>query len=275
MFLKIEPNLKSLPKKSLKDDKERIKVSSKGKRLFSFLLDFIIALLIVNTISQIARKEHWDLALGFRDVYELIPFYGSILLLLFFRDIFGSSPGKFLLGMKICLINDYSNSPSFFVLLSRNIFLLIFPLEGVFLLKDGYARRYADKLFRTVVVDKKESLRPILRIFLGNIILFGFFSIAILFQRSNIEKSAAYQIAIETIRNDERLKKFMEKNPLIEEPEMHLDLRDKQRKSSVIGVRVGDEELGKSVKVFLELIENPKNWVVVDLVIEPFIKSSD
>ena len=68
---------------------------------------------------------------------------------------------------------------------------------------------------------------------------------------------------------------LLEENPIIEEPEMHLDLRDKQRKISVIGVRVGDEELGKSVKVFLELIENPKNWVVVDLIIEPFIKSSD
>ena len=149
------------------------------------------------------------------------------------------------------------------------------PLEGVFLLKDAFARRYADKLFRTVVIDKKKTLRPILRIFLGNIILFGFFSIAILFQRSNIEKSAAYQVAIETIRNDSRLMILLVKNPIIEEPEMHLDLRDKQRKNSVVGVRVGDEEFGKSVKVFLELIENPKNWVVVDLIIEPIFKSAD
>ena len=273
--MKIGLSLKSSQKKTLKDDKERVQVSSKGKRLFSFLLDFIIALLIVNTISQVTRKEHWDLAFEFRDFYELIPFYGSILLLLFFKDIFGSSPGKFLLGMKICLINDFSESPSFFVLISRNIFLLILPLEGGLLLKDVFARRYADKFFRTVVIDKKKTLRPILRIFLGNIILFGFFSIAILFQRSNIEKSAAYQVAIETIKNDSRLMILLEENPIIEEPEMHLDLRDKQRKNSVVGVRVGDEEFGKSVKVFLELIENPKNWVVVDLIIEPIFKSSD
>ena len=82
-------NLKNNNKNLGNNNGKRIKISSKGKRLFSFLLDFILALLFVNTISQVTRKEHWDLALQSSNFQELIPFYGSVFLLLFFKDIFG------------------------------------------------------------------------------------------------------------------------------------------------------------------------------------------
>ncbi len=260
-------------KKSGNNDDKRIKVSSKGKRLFSLLLDFIIALLFVNTISEITKKEHWDLVTQSRDFQELIPFYSSVLLMLIFKDILGNSPGKFLLGMKISAINDLSESPSIFVLLSRNIFLLILPLEGIILLRDDYARRFADKWHGTVVIDKKYPLRPILRIFLGNIIIFGFFSIAILFQRYSIEKSAAYQKAEEAIRNHDELITILEEYPILEEPEMHLDLRDNQIENSIVRVRVGDEGLGKVVIVSLKLQSNSKNWSVMNIKVEEISKS--
>ena len=249
-------------------NKNRFQVSSKGKRLFSLLLDFILALLIVNTISQIAKKNHWDLVIQSREIQELIPFYGSIILILLFKDILGRSPGKFLLGMKITVINDFSRSPPFFVLLSRNIFLIIFPLESFILLRDVYARRFADKWYGTVVIDKKDAIRPILRIFLGNIILFGFFTVAIFFQQSNIEKSAAFQIAEEAIRNHAGLKELLEEYPLIEEAEMSLDLSEEQRKNSVVRVRVGNEDIGNFVKVFLKLQNNPRSWIVVNVFVE-------
>ena len=256
----------------IKDD-GRLQVSSKGKRLFSFLLDSIIALLFVNTISEIFREEHWDLGMQTRDFQELIPFYGSVLLLLIFKDIFGNSPGKFLLGMKICEINNFSKSPSVFVLFSRNIFLLIFPLEGIILLRDDYARRFADKWLGTIVIDKKNHMRPILRIFLGNIIIFGFFTIAILFQRTSIEKSAAYQKAEEAIRNHAGLRIILDEYPSIEEPEMHLDFREDQSKNSIVRVRVGDQELGKSVEVSLKLFSNSNSWTVMNVSVEPIDKS--
>ncbi len=268
--------MKSSKKKRNDEDKDlRIKVSSKGKRLFSFLLDFVMALLFVNTITQVFRREHWDLAIKFRDFQDLIPFYGSVLLIFFLKDIFGCSLGKFLLGMRICVINNLSKSPSIFKLISRNIFLIIFPIEGIILLQDSYARRFADKLHGTLVIDKKNPMRPILRIFLGNIILFGFFAIAVIFQRSSIEKSAAYQKALESISDHAELQILLEKNPVIEEPEMHLDLRGEKSKNSIVQFRVGSEELGKLVKVFLTLQNNPKSWMVEDIIVEPIVKSWD
>jgi len=266
-------NLNVGGKNIVENDERRLKVSSKGKRLFSFLLDFIFALLFVNTFAQVFRKEHWDLFIQSRGFQELIPFYGSVLLLLIFKDIFGNSPGKFLLGMEISAINHLSKQPSIFVLLSRNIFLLILPLEGIILLRDVYARRFADKLFATVVIDKNNPIRPILRIFLGNIIIFGFFSMAILFQRSSIEKSAAFQKAEEAIRNHDGLRKILDEYPVLEETEMHLDLSSSQEKNSIVRVRVGNEELGKAVKVYLKLQINSNSWEVVNVLVEPIEKS--
>ena len=42
-------------------NQNRIQVSSKGKRLFALLIDFIFALLLANTIVHVFREEHWDI----------------------------------------------------------------------------------------------------------------------------------------------------------------------------------------------------------------------
>ena len=42
-------------------NQKRIQVSSKGKRLFALLIDFIFALLLANTIVYVFREEHWDI----------------------------------------------------------------------------------------------------------------------------------------------------------------------------------------------------------------------
>ena len=87
-------------------NQERIQVSSKGKRLFALLIDFIFALLLANTFVNVFREEHWDIASQTSGLYGLLPFYGGIVLVLFFKDIFGRSLGKILLGMTIKKIDD-------------------------------------------------------------------------------------------------------------------------------------------------------------------------
>ena len=76
-----------------------IQVSSKGKRLFALLLDFVFALLLANTLVQVFREEHWDLVTQTSGIYGLLPYYGGIALVLLFKDISGRSLGKILLGM--------------------------------------------------------------------------------------------------------------------------------------------------------------------------------
>ena len=83
--------------------------------------------------------------------------------------------------------------------------ILLFRVEGAVILRDNYARRLADKWWGTVVIDDRNALRGTLRILLGNIILFGFFSIAIISQRSGIEKTAVFQTAEKAIRSHDNV----------------------------------------------------------------------
>jgi len=253
----------------------RLQVSSSGKRLFALLLDFIFALLIANTFVQVFRKEHWDLVMQSSDLSDLLPFYGSIVLVLLFKDIFGRSPGKLLLGMTVRNIGNFSERPPLVVLLKRNLLLLLFPVEGVVLLRDDYARRLADKWWGTIVLDDQKAMRVILRILLGNIILFGFFSVAILFQRSSIEKTAAFQTAEKAIRSHPTLQLLLEQAPEIEEPEMHLDLRENTEKPSLVRARVGDEKSGKQVTVSLIFRNNPRGWEVLEVEVKPIGEVDD
>ena len=250
-------------------NQERIQVSSKGKRLFALLIDFIFALLLANTFVNVFREEHWDIASQTRGLYGLLPFYGGIVLVLFFKDFFGRSLGKILLGMTIKKIDDMEQQPTLAVLIKRNLMLLLFPVEGVVILRDSYARRLADKWWGTVVIDDRNALRGTLRILLGNIILFGFFSIAIISQRSGIEKTAIFQTAEQAIRSHEKLKPILEQYPAIEDPEMHLDLRKNTSNPSMVRARIGNEESGKRVIVSLIFRDNPPGWEVLEVVMEP------
>ena len=97
-------------------NQERIQVSSKGKRLFAVLIDFIFALLLANTFVNVFREEHWDIVTQTSGFYGLLPFYGGIVLVLLFKDIFGRSLGKILLGMTIRKIDDMEQQPTLAVL---------------------------------------------------------------------------------------------------------------------------------------------------------------
>ena len=191
-------------------NQNRIQVSSKGKRLFALLIDFIFALLLANTFVNVFRQEHWDLVTQTSGIYGLLPYYGGIALVILFKDISGKSLGKILLGMTIRNIDDLELQPTLAVLIKRNLMMLLFPVEGVVILRDSYARRLADKRWGTVVIDDRNALRGTLRILLGNIILFGFFSIAIISQRSGIEKTAIFQTTEQAIRYHEKLKPILE-----------------------------------------------------------------
>ena len=250
-------------------NQKRIQVTSKGKRLFALLIDFIFALLLANTFVNIFRQEHWDIVTQTSGIFGLLPYYGGIALVLLFKDISGRSLGKILLGMTIRKIDDLEQPPTLAVLIKRNLMILLFPVEGAVILQDSYARRLADKWWGTVVIDDQNAIRGTLRVLLGNIILFGFFSIAIISQRSGIEKTAIFQTAEQAIRSHEKLKPILEQYPAIEDPEMHLDLRKNTSNPSMVRALIGNEESGKRVIVSLIFSKNPPGWEVLEMVLEP------
>ena len=67
------------------------RAASKGKRLLALLLDFILALLLINTLDQFFRSEDWDLKMQTPGIEKILIFYGEIIFLMMIRDLWGLS----------------------------------------------------------------------------------------------------------------------------------------------------------------------------------------
>ena len=113
-----------------KENPRKPRVSSKGKRLLALLLDFILALLLVNTMEQFFRTEHWDLAVQARRFEQLSLFYGSIAGLMLIRDLAGNRPGRIMLGMTLRRLARFDEVPDLWTRLRRNLMLLLLPFDG-------------------------------------------------------------------------------------------------------------------------------------------------
>ena len=75
------------------------------------------------------------------------------------RDLWGSSPGRILMGISLRNFEDLNTTPGISTRLKRNLMLLLFPVEGLVLLKDSFAFRLADRWFKTAVL---ENPKPVL-----------------------------------------------------------------------------------------------------------------
>ena len=244
------------------------RISSKGKRLLALLLDFILALLLVNTMEQFFRTEYWDLAVQTRRFEQLSLFYGSIAGLMLIRDLAGNSPGRIMLGMTLRRLARFDEVPDLWTRLRRNLMLLLLPIEGISLLIDPYANRLSDRWLGTVVLDHPKPLRVSMRLLFGNLIFFGFFTAAILLQKSALKQTAAHQAAEKAIRNHPELTLLLSRFPGLEETEMSLDLRDSSTPSMMRTV-VGKGKQRTRVQVFLQQKADARSWQVSEIRLEP------
>ena len=244
------------------------RAASKGKRLLALLLDFILALLLMNTLDQFFRSEDWDLKMQTPGVEKILIFYGGIIFLMVIRDLWGSSPGRILMGISLRNFEDLNTTPGISTRLKRNLMLLLFPVEGFVLLKDSFAFRLADRWFKTAVLEHPKPMRVALRLLLGNLLFFAFFGAAILLQKSSLEKTAAYKIAEKSIRSHPELTLLLNRFPDFEETEMSLDLRNPSS-LSMLETTVGKGKLRNKVRVDLSLAGEPLSWEVMKVEIIP------
>ncbi len=233
------------------------RAASKGKRLLALLLDFILALLLMNTLDQF-----------FPGVEKMLIFYGGIIFLMVIRDLWGSSPGRILMGISLRNFEDLNTTPGISTRLKRNLMLLLFPVEGLVLLKDSFAFRLADRWFKTAVLEHPKPMRVALRLLLGNLLFFAFFGAAILLQKSSLEKTAAYKTAEKSIRSHPELTLLLNRFPDFEETEMSLDLRNPSS-LSMLETTVGKGKLRNKVRVDLSLAGEPLSWEVMKVEIIP------
>jgi hypothetical protein len=258
-----------------KDPKHlKSRVAPKGKRLLALLLDFILALLLMNTLDQFFRNEDWDLSIQTLGGAKILLFYTGIFFLMVIRDLFGSSPGRILMGISLRNFVDLQTTPRVIKRILRNFMLLLLPLEGVMLLKDPFALRLADRLFKTVILEHPKPMRIALRLLFGNLLFFSFFGTAILLQKSALAKTAAFKTAEQVIRTHPELTLLLNRFPELEETEMSLDLRKPSGKSLML-TTVGQGNQRNKVRVELQLKRKPLRWDVIKIEIKPYTSSSN
>ena len=150
-----------------------------------------VALLIEATVLLIVVYPLIWWGLGDAIVYDLpdtpigpIRLHGETIVpacLLMFRDVFGTSPGKRLLGLRVvdASTEEAGRSPSFGQRILRNVPLLLVGLmwivEFVAAKDDVKLRRYGDMLAKTEVVDVRPSIAdwPWAWILLGTVLACG------------------------------------------------------------------------------------------------------
>ena len=172
------------------------------------------------------------------------------------------------MGISLRNFEDLNTTPGISTRLKRNLMLLLFPVEGLVLLKDSFAFRLADRWFKTAVLEHPKPMRVALRLLLGNLLFFAFFGAAILLQKSSLEKTAAYKTAEKSIRSHPELTLLLNRFPDFEETEMSLDLRNPSS-LSMLETTVGKGKLRNKVRVDLSLEGEPLTWEVLKVEIIP------
>ena len=118
-----------------------------NKRILAFLIDFLIAMLLIAIIGSISMINFTSIILS--------KIYGIVLIVsvfsLYFKDIInGKSVGKRI--MKIKVVDFKENTPSTFRLFIRNVTLCIWPIEFLRVLLGK--ERFGDIIAKTKVVQQ-------------------------------------------------------------------------------------------------------------------------
>lgn len=183
--------------------KGEIIIATTGKRLVSFLVDYFIIILLMMGVHPLFLPTDWDMIPYQNVMGELYPMYLIGLAALLCKDVVqGISPGKALLNLRVSQTDEKFSYTSPKSLITRNLFLVIFPIELLLMVLDKKSRRLGDKYTNTIVIE--EIGEPEFRIqgvrILSVIVLFiGLWLLFTFSTPVGIKKSSGYQLSKEVI----------------------------------------------------------------------------
>ncbi|MFZ4454727.1 MAG: RDD family protein [Bacteroidales bacterium] len=182
--------------------------SSRKRRIAAFLIDhFVMTFLMVALIFVIQGASFFednDLE-SIQSVMLTVMIPGMVLY--FAKDsINGVSIGKWIMGIVVKSDDvDFSN-PSFWKLFTRNIFIIIWPVEFIVLAISQDKKRIGDSVCKTVVLQNPNQSKLIYRVFafIGIGAFFYLFTYEILIKKQ-IMNSESYKAGISGIQKNKTI----------------------------------------------------------------------
>ncbi|CAH8283155.1 putative RDD family membrane protein YckC [Mariniflexile fucanivorans] len=182
-------------------------LSSRKRRIAAFIIDhFVFTFLIVGTVFL-------SLGTDFRDENNLSNLISKMLptmligfLVYFAKDsIRGISPGKWIMGIMVRNENNPNEVPALGKLFTRNLFLIIWPVEFIVLASNQEKKRLGDKIAKAIVVKNPTKAKSLPRILALVGIGIAFFTFTFLFAGSAMKNSDAYKVAVSEIEQNEEI----------------------------------------------------------------------
>ena len=192
-------------------DKKKV---SLGKRIGAFLIDHTLFTLICMLIF-IPKLVDDPSEFANNFITQLNLMLAFAFLLYTIKDIInGQSIGKRILKISVRKYNAYDEKPSILSLLARNMFIYIWPIEAVILLKHKDNRRLGDIICKTQVINvpfetttttKKSNIKRIVLIITTVLIaLLMFFTLIF----TGLKNSSAYKTSINYIEQNAEINKI-------------------------------------------------------------------
>lgn len=182
-------------------------LSSRKRRIVAFLIDhFTFTFLIVGIVFLSLGTDFLNQN-NFRNLlYKMLPIMLVGFLFYFAKDsIKGISPGKWVMGIMVRNENNPQEVPSFGNLFSRNLFLIIWPIEFLVLASSQDKKRIGDKIAKAIVVKNPKKAAKAPRILALLIIGIVFFTFVTLFVGSAMKSSDAYKTALFEIEQNQEI----------------------------------------------------------------------
>lgn len=182
-------------------------LSSRKRRIAALLIDhYIMVFLMVASVFLSLGTDFMDRT-DFSDlISRMLPALLIGFFLYFAKDsIKGSSPGKWIMGIMVRDEKNPMETPSFGRLFVRNLFLIIWPVEGVVLVSGQDKKRLGDRTSGSIVVKNpnKGTLLPRILTLAG--IGMAYVAFIFFFVAGAMKNSDAYRVAIHEIEQNESI----------------------------------------------------------------------
>jgi uncharacterized RDD family membrane protein YckC len=182
-------------------------LSTRRRRIAAFIIDhFVMTFAMVSIIFLVLGPTFVDdNSMGNMTKSMLVVMLPGLFLYLAKDTVKGVSLGKWIMGIMVRDTNHPNNFPSFVKLFTRNLLLIIWPVEFIVLAADREKRRLGDRAAGTMVVNNpnKSNKGPRILTLVG--VCTAFFAFSFLFAGSAIKSSDAYKVAVREIEVNEEI----------------------------------------------------------------------